>query len=313
MKLQSVVSRPVKAVWIFGNLILMLCLLIGIPRADAIFYNIDPAQSSVTMTIFGFDFAGAADGTFYFATDPGIEAGAWDILWDLDATVEDIDAGLAALRNITIQTDPTKDAFGEITDPNPTDGVVSLNQFLPMIVHFTYDPLFGASEDYEIISESCFGEVILCENPASSGEATIHTATLRFNAAAQDTVPAEENPLGEDMPVRIILKADGTTNGLSGVAAGGRMGVSPQVRIWPNPSAGPVTVSLGAFQGTPPEIGVFDVSGRRIQLLSSTGGLSHEYQWNGRDSAGHPAPAGIYFIRCRIGDDISYNRCLRLK
>lgn len=70
---------------------------------------------------------------------------------------------------------------------------------------------------------------------------------------------------------------------------------------WPNPATAGVRLRLHLTRSAPIELGIYDVRGRLIQSWAA--GLvevgSREYFWDGRDAAGRPAPAGLYFARVR--------------
>jgi hypothetical protein len=65
-----------------------------------------------------------------------------------------------------------------------------------------------------------------------------------------------------------------------------------------------------------PGLAIYDVSGRLVRTLlsrstQSSGEKAHE--WNGRDDAGHFAPAGAYFARLATGRTVHSTRVLRLR
>jgi glucose/arabinose dehydrogenase len=67
----------------------------------------------------------------------------------------------------------------------------------------------------------------------------------------------------------------------------------------PNPFHGVVTLSFAMPASGMARLDVFDVSGRRVaRILDQTlPAGSHVTQWDGRDEAGEPAPAGVYLAR----------------
>lgn len=83
--------------------------------------------------------------------------------------------------------------------------------------------------------------------------------------------------------------------------------VPGQARIWPNPTSGGVRIELapergpssGSTPALPQALSILAVDGslvRTIPLETSAGG-NHRTEWDGRTRDGHPAAAGLYFIR----------------
>lgn len=73
--------------------------------------------------------------------------------------------------------------------------------------------------------------------------------------------------------------------------------------VSPNPFSGPTRVLFQALQPGAPDLEVYDVAGRLVNA-SSLGQVDpglHWATWDGRDRAGDPACAGVYFIRLRTG------------
>ncbi|MCA9751908.1 MAG: T9SS type A sorting domain-containing protein [Gemmatimonadetes bacterium] len=54
-------------------------------------------------------------------------------------------------------------------------------------------------------------------------------------------------------------------------------------------------------------VDVHDVTGRRLRTLSGTGALT----WDGRTTSGDRAPAGVYFLRARAGEDVRTLRVVK--
>jgi hypothetical protein len=63
------------------------------------------------------------------------------------------------------------------------------------------------------------------------------------------------------------------------------------------------------------DLAVFDARGRRIADLISTHLEARQYDvtWSGRDWAGQPVGAGVYFIRLIAGDLMATDRLVLLK
>jgi len=74
---------------------------------------------------------------------------------------------------------------------------------------------------------------------------------------------------------------------------------SVRLSLVPNPFLGSSTVEFTLGRARDVELGVFDLSGRRVRELHR-GPLPegpHRIEWNGRDDRGRRAAAGIYFVR----------------
>jgi len=71
----------------------------------------------------------------------------------------------------------------------------------------------------------------------------------------------------------------------------------------PNPSRGAVRLTLELPAPTAVDVGIYDLSGRRVAQLHS-GTLQtgrHPLRWSGDVDGGRAAPAGVYFARVRSG------------
>jgi hypothetical protein len=82
-----------------------------------------------------------------------------------------------------------------------------------------------------------------------------------------------------------------------------------------NPSRAACAVSYRGKSNQPLEARIFDVRGRclRVLALPSTASGGGEMRWDGRTEGGLPAPAGVYFIRVRQGNDHAEARIVLLR
>jgi hypothetical protein len=70
------------------------------------------------------------------------------------------------------------------------------------------------------------------------------------------------------------------------------------MRASPNPFSGSTRISFTTPDARPVEAGIFDVSGRRVRILSSReAGRDHQIDWDGTNEDGERVPSGIYFCR----------------
>ena len=96
-------------------------------------------------------------------------------------------------------------------------------------------------------------------------------------------------------------------------------GVAPPLSVrllpaFPNPFTAGVTIPLRLSRAVPVRVEVFDLSGRRVRVLAN-GLLPAGEQilgWDGEDSAGRPAPAGIYFYRLAAAGRLQVRKLVRM-
>jgi hypothetical protein len=60
---------------------------------------------------------------------------------------------------------------------------------------------------------------------------------------------------------------------------------------------------------------IYEFSGRLVRTLVATARPPGTYNvtWDGQDDAGRDAPAGIYFVRMKLGDTVGTRKALRLR
>jgi hypothetical protein len=94
--------------------------------------------------------------------------------------------------------------------------------------------------------------------------------------------------------------------------------VAPAVKtlsfsVHPNPSRSP-SLAFTLPVATHVDLGVFDVTGRRVVTLASGTLPAAEYsrQWNGRDASGNAVGAGVYFYRLTAGSETRIVRSIVL-
>jgi hypothetical protein len=79
----------------------------------------------------------------------------------------------------------------------------------------------------------------------------------------------------------------------------------------PNPFRSDVGIRWTAPDaGGGARLGIWDVTGRRVLEAVATGG---RWSWDGRDEAGRPVPAGVYFVRVETGDRVETLRVVRAR
>ncbi len=83
----------------------------------------------------------------------------------------------------------------------------------------------------------------------------------------------------------------------------------------PNPARGEVAMAVDVARAQKVELGVFDVSGRRVATIHS-GRLAagrHAFRWNGVQDGGRAAAPGVYLVRMAAEDREQVVRLVRLK
>jgi len=75
-------------------------------------------------------------------------------------------------------------------------------------------------------------------------------------------------------------------------------------RCAPNPFTGGTSLAITLPSETDVTVAVYDAAGRRVRSLASGafGRGVHEVVWDGRDHAGQPVAAGVYFCRVKAGE-----------
>lgn len=85
---------------------------------------------------------------------------------------------------------------------------------------------------------------------------------------------------------------------------------------YPNPFNSSTTFRYQLHRSGLVELAIFDLLGKRLRILvqeQQSPGL-HQYQWDGRDAAGHPLPSGPYFYQLRFdGQESQVARLLLLR
>lgn len=139
-------------------------------------------------------------------------------------------------------------------------------------------------------------------------EALQTTETLLLRHDLAPFVQAPDLLLGDFGVDHILL-----TNGTAGVDDLGPRAAQPieLAPPFPNPSRGPVTLSIAQYQAGAVRIEVVDVGGRRVRAaeLASAGAGPRLWLWDGRDDRGARVAPGVYRVRA-IGPSGGTSRTL---
>ncbi|MBN2171738.1 MAG: T9SS type A sorting domain-containing protein [Candidatus Krumholzibacteriota bacterium] len=133
---------------------------------------------------------------------------------------------------------------------------------------------------------------------------------------------------GQTARVRFRLETDGSGHDegfyVDDVTVGGGGGpatAAPEIpatlrlsRAWPNPLPGATQWRLTLPAPAAVTARVFDARGRLVSTLAEglLGGGEHQLRWEGADTAGRPAPAGVYFLRVRAGGETAVRKIVKL-
>uniref|UniRef100_A0A832I4X6 FlgD/Vpr Ig-like domain-containing protein n=1 Tax=Eiseniibacteriota bacterium TaxID=2212470 RepID=A0A832I4X6_UNCEI len=116
---------------------------------------------------------------------------------------------------------------------------------------------------------------------------------------------------GRAAPVAMV--ADSATFGP--VAVGPADPAGAALRTLSNPFTGGLELRLGLAAPAPVTLEVFDVRGARVarEPLGTMAPGEHALRWNGRDSNGRDAGAGVYWVRVTAGEIAFTRRVVRLR
>jgi hypothetical protein len=138
-------------------------------------------------------------------------------------------------------------------------------------------------------------------NPYQTGSSVSHWDTSTDPNLLME--PAINASLSSDVDLTRAHFADiGWFQGLLAVEGGGReerrLGA-----IFPNPSAAATTITWSQPREERVGLGIYDLSGRLVARLVDgvAGEGSHAVRWDGTDSSGRRAPAGVYLYRLKSG------------
>ncbi|MEN8208994.1 MAG: C25 family cysteine peptidase [Candidatus Fermentibacteria bacterium] len=112
-------------------------------------------------------------------------------------------------------------------------------------------------------------------------------------------------PYVDSVPVSGVGVSGGETGALS-------FGLSVPA---PNPSAGSAAIAFTLPETGNMSLDIYDVSGRLVTSIASGSMLagSHSVIWAGTDSAGAPAPGGIYLLRLSAGGNTITRSCVIIR
>lgn len=103
---------------------------------------------------------------------------------------------------------------------------------------------------------------------------------------------------------------------VAGPVAGGAGESRPALSAEPNPFRTGTTIRFSPASPGPVELAIYDAAGREVAALlegSWRDSGPSEVAWDGRDSRGRPASAGVYFARLEAGGMATHRRIVLLR
>lgn len=144
---------------------------------------------------------------------------------------------------------------------------------------------------------------LLALQGASLRDRATKQAYRRIEAAARAI--CRGRGMGSTCPVAREDERDDAAAGRAVALAMGESDVLPAASATPNPfrTSTRFAVSIADGAGANVELGVYDVSGRRMASLASGHFEAgrHEFAWDGRAGDGQRVRAGVYFLHGRVG------------
>ena len=190
---------------------------------------------------------------------------------------------------------------------NGADLVVSTGRASPHVRDLDNDGM------KDLLAGNTEGELLFYRNtgsdaaPSFSGH--VHVAAAGFPIDLPGT--PRSRPFvcewTDDQFLDVLIGAgDGCVHLFPGVAGSGIGGEEPVpapaiglMAAYPNPFSTATRIPFVLSGTQPVRLAVHDVAGRRVAVLAAgvLAGGAQQVTWTGRDEAGRPSPAGVYFVR----------------
>jgi subtilisin family serine protease len=134
-------------------------------------------------------------------------------------------------------------------------------------------------------------------------------------AAAKELLKTSGDVIAYDQPIgRKVNAYRALTQGIVGVGPGAAPAIV-RLAAAPNPSVGPTRLWMSLSVAGPARLAIHDASGRRVREVASGTFAAgrHPLDWDGRDDAGHPVAAGLYFARLESAGGVASAKLVRLE
>jgi hypothetical protein len=167
--------------------------------------------------------------------------------------------------------------------------------FLPATAETAHVTLYYQTTTKEYV------EFLRDANVTNSAGDDLYTAWLAAGKAAPVEMASLTVPLGE-------ITTDAPVSARTALAL--HVGV-PR----PNPFRGGTSIELALPAESSVTARVLDTAGRRVHTIVDgvLDGTRHELAWDGRDGAGRPAAAGIYFVEVRVNERTFHRKVVLLR
>jgi DNA-binding beta-propeller fold protein YncE len=226
---------------------------------------------------------------------------------DTEGGIEVIDLPSGPSRGLVVTEAALGGDVGALDMVNPTRGyiVVSDASFANHVVPFDLatgavgEPLAGHSSGFTPSIAVDGNRLVVADTGTFDG--SIPAGLLIFDV---DTNMLTAGPISTGLPPsdiavlneRSVLTAVGSVE----TSLPGRFALDA---VYPNPFNAEVSIAFEVAAGQPMELAVFDLLGRRLNVLTAgyARSGSQTIVWNGLDATGTPASSGVYLLRLRQG------------
>jgi hypothetical protein len=156
-----------------------------------------------------------------------------------------------------------------------------------------------------------FTSVLLCADTALTGPAQLYR--LRFRATGAPQVTWVRMRAARFYDAGSVVEPVYTSDALVSIgipleAPGAAPARAPlAVRASPNPARGRIALRIASATAGPQRLEIVDALGRQVRRESWAWCPAGERTviWDGRDSAGEPVPAGVYWVSARAGSTVA--------
>jgi len=269
------------------------------------------AARSARTALLGLALAGPARAQgVSIALTPAIQNVAPGAQFDVDVDVTQAGAAFNGFR-VVVSFDPTALTFVPLVPLANQQGCLMTGGCSAACGQTFHQ--FAAAADSLVASD-----VLLCDQVAVTGPGAIYH--LRFQAAdsVQATTIHVRRALFYDAGLFVtpVTTADCQIGigELLAVGAGAPVGVL-RVQAAPNPAWGRVSLLAATDRAGAQTLDVLDPAGRLVRRIASGWQPAGErtLAWDGTDAGGRGVPAGVYLVRLRAGDRVTWARVALLR
>ncbi len=181
----------------------------------------------------------------------------------------------------------------------------------PVVVLANFSNTDFASYRIGVPAGGSWTELVNSEDPAFGGSGPVNPGTLAASATPYDGFT-------QSLELSVPKMAFAVYAPQSNVGVGGPGPVEARLRLsapWPNPAREDVRLDWSMPGSGDARLEVFDVGGRLVRTLEAGMHAAgpHTARWDGRDEAGRPVSAGLYFVRLEAAGATRSARLVRLQ